>query len=102
MNISEIEEEILKLEKADTNWQNVQRLAWLYTVRDHLSSDKMPIVANKVMQVMPNYSGEFGQAVSGTNIDSVMSVLSEHMEVIKILFPKEYQEVINNIKKPSG
>lgn len=102
MNISEIEEEILKLEKADTNWQNVQRLAWLYTVRDHLSSDKMPIVANKVMQVMPNYSGEFGQAVSGTNIDSVMSVLSEHMEVIKILFPKEYQEVINKIKKPSG
>ena len=79
MNISEIEEEITKLEQADTSWQNVQRLAWLYTVRDHLEVDKTPIVANKVMQVMPNYSGEFGEAVSGTSIDNVMNVLSEHM-----------------------
>lgn len=100
MNISEIEEEISKLEKADTNWQNVQRLAWLYTVRDHLSSDKMPIVANKIQDIMPSYSGEFGEAVSGATIDSVIDVLNEHMQVVKVLFPKEYQEVINKIKEP--
>lgn len=101
MSISEIEEEIIKLELAETSWQNVQRLAWLYTVKDHLAADKTPIVANKVMRVMPNYSGEFGEAVSGVNIDNVMSVMNEHMEVVKILLPKEYQAVIGKIKKPS-
>ena len=101
MNVSEIEEEIAKLEKADTSWQNVQRLAWLYTVKDHLAADKTPVVANKVMQVMPTYSGEFGEVVSGVSVDDIMSVLNEHMQVVKILLPKEYQAVIDKIRKPS-
>lgn len=101
MNISEIEEEIHKLEKADTNWQTVQRLAWLYTVQDHLSTDKVPIVASKIQDVMPEYNGEFGEAVSGAKLDDVMNVLNEHMEVVKVLLPKEYQAVIDRIKEPS-
>lgn len=99
MNISEIEEEIHKLEKADTNWQTVQRLAWLYTVQDHLSDDKMPIVANKIQNVMPEYDGEFGEVVSGAKLDDVMNVLNEHMEVVKMLLPKEYNAVIRRIKE---
>lgn len=99
MNIEEIRKEIAELERADTNYPNVQRLSWLYTVHDHLSKDRTPIVASKVQSVMPTYSGEFGEAVSGVNIDSLMSVLSEHMAVVKILYPKEYEAVINKIKK---
>lgn len=99
MNISEISEEIKKLEQADTSWQNVQRLAWLYTVRNHLSDDKMPIVASKIQSVMPNYDGEFGEAVSGAKLDNIMTVLNEHMAVIKVLLPKEYQAVIDRIKE---
>lgn len=101
MNVEELKKEITKLEEADTNWQNVQRLAWLYTVQDHLSADKVPIVANKVQNVMPEYDGEFGKIVSGANADNIISVLNEHMQVVKILLPKEYQAVIDRIKKPS-
>lgn len=99
MNISEIEEEITKLEQADTSWQNVQRLAWLYIVQDHLTADKVPIIANKVQNVMPGYGGEFGEVVSGASIDNVMNVLNEHMAVVKVLLPKEYQAVIERIKE---
>lgn len=101
MNTSEITEEIIKLEEADTSWQNVQRLAWLYIVRDHLMSDRVPVVANKIQNVMPGYSGEFGEVVSGVSVDDVMSVLNEHMQVVKILLPKEYEAVINRIREPS-
>lgn len=99
MNIEEIRKEIDKLEEADTSWQNVQRLAWLYTVQDHLSADKVPIVANKVQNVMPEYDGEFGEVVSGAKLDDVMNVLNEHMEVVKMLLPKEYNAVISRIKE---
>lgn len=36
VSIEIIEEEILDLEKRDTSYAVCERLAWLYTVRDHL------------------------------------------------------------------
>lgn len=40
MNIKEIEEEIKTLECGDTTYYNIQKLAWLYTVREHFSQNK--------------------------------------------------------------
>lgn len=99
MNIEEIKKEIIELEKADTNYPNVQRLSWLYTVYNHMADDKAPIVANKVQNIMPTYQGEFGEVVSGVSIDGLMQILSEHMEVIKLLYPKEYQAVLQRIRE---
>lgn len=99
MNIEEIKKEIAELERADTNYPNVQRLSWLYTVYDHMAADKAPIVANKVQSIMPTYQGEFGEVVSGVSIDGLMQILSEHMEVIKLLYPKEYQAVLQRIRE---
>ena len=101
MNIEEIKKEIIELERADTNYPNVQRLSWLYTVYDHMADDKAPIIANKVQNIMPTYSdiGEFGEVVSGVSIDGLMNVLNEHMEVIKLLYPKEYQAVLQRIRE---
>lgn len=99
MNIEEIKKEIIELEKADTNYPNVQRLSWLYTVYDHMADDKAPIVANKVQNIMPTYQGEFGEVVSGVSIDGLMQILSEHMEAIKLLYPKEYQAVLQRIRE---
>ena len=97
MTVVEVENEIITLEQGDTNWQNIQKLAWLYTVHDHLTHDGMPVAARKVMNTMPEYTGEFGQAVSGASIDDLMNILSEHMSVIKVLHPKEYQAVLDKI-----
>lgn len=54
MNAEEITEEITKLEQSETNWQNIQKLAWLYTVADHLGYTNM----------VETYDGELGKAIS--------------------------------------
>lgn len=96
MNIAEIETEIAKLEDSNTSWQSIERLSWLYVVRDHLLHDDMQIT-HVQKEEMPQCAGEFGQIVSGKQITSIMNVLSEHMSVIKILYPKEYQAVVDKI-----
>lgn len=93
MNVTEITEEIMKLQDAETNWTNIQRLAWLYTVSDHMNgattpADRMPVV-----------SGEFGEVVTGKDIGAVMNVLTEHMAVVKVLYPKEYEAVLDRIRE---
>lgn len=92
MNITEITEEITKLQDADTNWTNLQRLAWLYTVSDHMRGET-------AVNRMPVYSGEFGEVVSGKDINAVMNVLTEHMAVVKVLYPKEYSAVLDRIRE---
>ena len=98
MDITEIAKEIERLESGETNWQNIERLSWLYAVHDHLTGDSANVV-NVAQDTMPSYAGEFGQAISGKNIDGVMQVLFEHMAVIKVLHPKEYQAVIQKIEE---
>lgn len=101
MNIEEIRNEINAMEQAETTWQNIQRLAWLYTVHDHMAEGRTPIVAHEVRSTMPDYAGEFGEAISGASTDDLVNVLSEHMSVIKILHPKEYQAVIDRLRGAS-
>lgn len=95
MDISEIRNEIESLEQSDTNWSNIQKLSWLYIVYDHMLNDNPKQISNN----MPKYAGEFGEMVSGVNIDNLMNILSEHMSVIKILHPKEYQAVLDKIRE---
>ena len=105
MNIEEITSEISRLEEGETNWTNIQKLAWLYTVKDHLAGEHPQVImpasyeVKNVPDVMPEYDGEFGQAVSGVDIEKLMNVLSEHMDMVKVLYPKEYQAVIDRISE---
>lgn len=89
MNIEEINEEIRGLESAETNWGNVQRLALLYTVRDHLPQTTGEVDIG---------TDEFTLACCGVNINSLINVLDEHMQVIHAVYPKEYSALIKKIK----
>lgn len=93
MDITEIKNEIEILENSETNWTNIQKLSWLYIVRDHILFTDADIS----QCIMPKCDGEFGQVVSGKNIEGLMNILSEHMSVIKVLHPKEYQAVLDRI-----
>ena len=89
MNIEEINEEIRGLESAETNWGNVQRLALLYTVRDHLPQTTREVDIG---------TDEFTRACCGVNINSLINVLDEHMQVIHAVYPKEYSALIKKIQ----
>ena len=100
MNIEEIRSEIADLERGDTNWSAVQKLSWLYTVYDHMTDDHTPVLARSVVDVMPECGdSEFCKAIAGKGVSDLIKILSEHMNAIQILYPKEYQAVIDMIKE---
>ena len=49
------------------------------------------------VDVMPEYDSEFGRCACGVDVRALMGILSEHMDVVKILYPKEYQAVLDRI-----
>ena len=99
MDIIKLRKEIDELEAGETTWSNVQKLAALYSVHDHLSNDGTPIYAQAVTDVMPECGiGEFEEACTGKPILSLVDILSEHMVVAKTLYPKEYRAVIDRIR----
>lgn len=83
VSIEIIEEEILDLEKRDTSYAVCERLAWLYTVRDHL---KKPAADATVMEqrITDELTGsEFLKAASNVDYAALMGVLDNHMTASK-------------------
>lgn len=92
VNVEEINRSILELEKHDTSYATCERLAWLYIVRDHIINE------NKSNERTGALTGnEFCEACADKPLASVMEIISEHMESIKILYPRTYRDIIQKI-----
>ena len=101
MDLFKIRKEIDELKEAETTWQNIEKLAALYQVcecvNDQPSTDKK---TQKTIDVMPDCGiGDFEEVCSGKAVYPLMDVLSEHMQVVKLIMPKEYQAVIERIRE---
>lgn len=94
LNVDEIDRTILDLESNhDTSYATCEKLAWLYIVKDHIVQPVAPRNA-------PQGAGsEFLEVISGKDEQALFEVLNEHIEVIKILHPKEYAALIAKIKE---
>lgn len=107
MDIDEINTHIHKLKCGATDWQSVEKLAALCTVRNELSEaesrESSPTPQpEQVMQM--EYStrpqepqSEFVAAASAVPFSGLMEVLDRHMSAIKIAYPKEYELVMKKI-----
>ena len=107
MDIVEINEHIRKLKCEETNWQSVEKLAALCTVRNELSEtesrENSPDPQDKPVRQI-EYStrpqepqSEFVEAASAVPFSGLMEVLDRHMNAIKIAYPKEYELVMKKI-----
>lgn len=86
----EIDKTILELEQKDTSYAVIERLAWLYCVRDHMLSKK---------EITGDIQGdEFCMACSGVPVQALLNIIGEHMQCVRALYPKEYQTIISKIK----
>lgn len=94
LSIEEVERTILELEKRDTTYATCERLAWLYIVHDHLTQR---IVQEKARAAEMEGS-PFLAACSGADIAEILRVVNEHMEAVRVFYPKEYSAVIEKIK----
>lgn len=102
LDMDEIKSEIARLENGNITFSTVEKLAMLYIVQERNSPTPEPIE----IQQMPRYAyaaapeppqSDFLEAVSKVPIDKALQVIDEHMEAIKLLYPKEYKAVINKI-----
>lgn len=91
ISYEEIEKEILTLEKKDTSYAVIERLAWLYIVKEHMeeSSPEKRIERTK--------GSDFLIACDGKPIDTVLKIIDEYMQSVKEIYPKEYQYVVKLI-----
>ena len=95
LSIEEVERTILELEKRDTTYATCERLAWLYIVHDHLTQR---IVQEKARAAEMEGS-PFLVACSGAEISEILRIMNDHMEAVRVIYPKEYSEVIEKIKE---
>lgn len=98
ISLDVIDEQIEELEERhDTTWAVVERLCYLYTVRDHICGDaESNLTASKTT---PGTDGsEFVKACSDVDWGGLMAILDEHMTGIKVVCPKEYESVMRKIK----
>lgn len=94
INLNEIDKAILDLENHDTTFATCEKLAWLYIVRDHLTQTEKSIEITS-----ERTDSDFLIASSRVPISNLLEILNEHMQVIKVLIPKEYDAVITKINK---
>lgn len=90
IDVSIINDEIEALEAGETDYDTCERLACLYTVRNEM---KQREAEKKALA-----SSDFLAASVGAPITDLMKVLDEHMEAIRVLYPKEYDTVVSKIK----
>lgn len=87
IDYNEIEREIERLEQSETTYGNCERLSILYNVRNNAA------IKSRAAQ------SEFMDAVENMPMDTVLRVLDEHFECIRIIYPKEYQSVIERLRR---
>lgn len=100
MDVQEIREEMNRLKHEETTYSNCSKLAVLCTVLDHLDQ-REPRQKKKEIMEYSYGSSEFLNVVSRAPVDAVMKILDEHMDAIKVVYPKEYSIIIKRIKEIS-
>lgn len=94
IDIEEIERDINKIEHSrDTTYAACQRLAWLYIVRDHLTPQR-PLERTQYLE-----GSEFLELSSGVPYRQLMTVIDDHLEAIRLLYPKSYESLLDKIRK---
>lgn len=87
-----IEQEILSLEAKDTSFAVVERLAWLYIVKDHLRT-------TQTKKLTEQLSGdEFKEACSSVPVSDLINIFDELMLSIQLTYPKEYESILKKIR----
>ena len=94
ISLDKIEEEISELESRDTCYAVCDRLATMYTVRDHLrqyaSEQPDPLHAEG--------ASEFIKTVNGKNTARVWKVMDDLADTLRQLHPRLYNALIDNLE----
>ena len=96
INLDEINGEIAKLESQPATYITIERLAWLYIVRDHLTISPVSVPAVRGIEI-PHGDSDYMCACSGKTIDDVMAVMDELMSALMVIQPRLYNAVMERL-----
>ena len=96
INLDEINGEIAKLESQPSTYITIERLAWLYVVRDHLTVSPVTVPAVTGIEI-PQGESEYMCACAGKTINQVMEIMDELMQTLLIIQPRLYNAVMNRL-----
>ena len=89
ISLDEINGEITKLENQQASYAVIEKLSWLYTVRDHLQ----PVPAGEI----PHGDSDFMKCCAGKSVCEVMGVTDELMSVLMVVQPRLYNAVMDKL-----
>ena len=96
INLDEINGEIAKLEAQPSTYITIERLAWLYIVRDHLTVSPVSVPAVTGVDI-PQGESEFMCNCAGKTINQVMEIIDELMRTLNIVQPALYNAVLKKL-----
>ena len=96
VNLDEINGEIAKLEAQPSTYVTIERLAWLYVVRDHLTVSPVTVPAVTGIEI-PKGESEFMCNCSGKTINQVMEIMDELMHTLMVIQPRLYDAVMDRL-----
>lgn len=97
--IDEINGEIAKLEAQTQTYQTIERLAALYTVRDHNTIPTMEITRTETSPVEVEATSPFLSLCAGEPVCDVLAVMDELMSTIQVMMPRLYDGVMRRLQK---
>lgn len=90
INPDKVNEEILMLERKDTTYATCERLAWLYIVRDHITTQQ----AHQPTPLDISGDSEFLQAVDGKDSAAAWAIIDELMSTLAVVNNRVYASVL--------
>lgn len=99
---------IARLETEESSWQNYERLATLYTVRDHQENRQeytahersVPLIMySSAGAPSENNDSEFLRAVTSGDMNNALDVMDELMETLKVINRRVYDNVLQRLKR---
>lgn len=113
MDENEIKLWITRLETEESSWLNYERLAALYIIQNYHNQSKRKENASEVARpimysaapsslpaVVDNYGdSDFLQSVSGMDQSRAWAIMDEHMDNLKLINERLYNDVMRKIKR---
>lgn len=94
INPDKVNEEILMLERKDTTYATCERLAWLYIVRDHITTQQ----AHQPTPLDISGDSEFLQAVDGKDSAAAWAIIDELMSTLAVVNNRVYASVLTKMQ----
>lgn len=106
ISIEKIDREIKELkEEGSMSWDTMEKLCWLYTVKDHLMMDEggeMKIGFRNMQGgsgIRPTQSGELENIEQNMTREEIANEFNRHMDDIRNRHPMDYENTVRRMRE---